>query len=80
MGPPGLEAGSGLETRDPKEIVSTDLKLYEAGGLKFAIAQVEVTNLVQLDEHLEGLRPGAERAAPAARIGLCDADGDGCGG
>lgn len=51
-----LRAGSGLETRHPQEIVSTDLKLYEAGGLKFAIAQVEVTNLVQLDERLETLR------------------------
>jgi manganese-dependent inorganic pyrophosphatase len=51
-----LRAGSGLETRDPQEIVSTDLKIYEAGGQKFAIAQVEVTNLVQLDEHLEPLR------------------------
>lgn len=51
-----LRAGSGLEARDPQEIVSTDLKIYEAGGLKFAIAQVEVTNLAQLDEHLEPLR------------------------
>jgi len=46
-----LRAGSGLATRDPDEVVSTDLKLYEAGGYKFAIAQVEVTDLLQLDEH-----------------------------
>lgn len=51
-----LNAGSGLETRLPQEIVSTDLKTYEAGGFKFAIAQVEVTNLVQLSERLEALR------------------------
>jgi manganese-dependent inorganic pyrophosphatase len=51
-----INAGSGLEARLPQEIVSTDLKTYQAGGLKFAIAQVEVTNLVQLGEHLEALR------------------------
>lgn len=47
-----LRAGAGLETRDPKDIVSSDLKTYEGGGLRFAAAQVEVTNLIQLDEHL----------------------------
>jgi manganese-dependent inorganic pyrophosphatase len=50
-----LKAGSGLETRDPGEIVNTDLKLYEAGGMRFAIAQVEVTDLLQVAEHQEGL-------------------------
>jgi manganese-dependent inorganic pyrophosphatase len=50
-----LQAGSGLAMRDPREVVSMDLKLYEAGGLKFAIAQVEVTDLLQLDEHRESL-------------------------
>jgi manganese-dependent inorganic pyrophosphatase len=46
-----LRAGSGLSTRDAKEIVSSDLKMYEAGGYRFAIAQVEVTDLLQLDDH-----------------------------
>ena len=50
-----LRAGTGLATRNPEEVVSTDLKQYEAGGLRFAIAQVEVTDLLQLDEHKEGL-------------------------
>jgi manganese-dependent inorganic pyrophosphatase len=47
-----LSAGAGLSNRDPKEIVSTDIKPYEAGGFKLAIAQAEVTDLVQLAEHL----------------------------
>ena len=47
-----LEAGAGLSRRDPEEIVSTDLKMYEAAGLKFAVAQAEVTDLMQLNEHL----------------------------
>lgn len=50
-----LRAGAGLSTRDPQEIVGTDLKLYEAGGFQFAISQAEVTDLQQLDEHLEAL-------------------------
>jgi manganese-dependent inorganic pyrophosphatase len=50
-----LHAGSGLATRDPQEIVNTDIKVYEAGGLNFAIAQAEVTDLLQLEEHLDEL-------------------------
>ncbi len=50
-----LSAGAGLSNRDPKEIVSTDIKPYEAGGFKLAIAQAEVTDLLQLSEHLEPL-------------------------
>jgi manganese-dependent inorganic pyrophosphatase len=51
-----LRAGAGLSMRDPEEIVSSDLKLYEANDQSFAIAQVEVTDLMQLDEHLETLK------------------------
>ena len=50
-----LRSGAGLATRDPNEVVSTDLKIYEAGGLNFAVAQAEVTDLRQLDEHLKPL-------------------------
>jgi manganese-dependent inorganic pyrophosphatase len=50
-----LQAGTGLSTRDPREIVSTDLKIYDSGSLQFLIAQVEVTDLMQLDEHLDVL-------------------------
>ena len=50
-----LSSGAGLSTRDPQEVVSSDLKLYEAGGFQFAVAQAEVTDLRQLDEHLESL-------------------------
>lgn len=51
-----LRAGTGLATRDPHEIISTDTKMYEAGGFRFAIAQVEVTDLIQLREHLNELK------------------------
>ena len=50
-----VRAGAGLEARSPDEIVSMDTKIYEAGGLRFSIAQVEVTDLMQLDEHRQEL-------------------------
>ncbi|MBM3152518.1 MAG: hypothetical protein FJZ96_10020 [Chloroflexi bacterium] len=51
-----LDASSGLSARTPEEIVSTDMKVYEAGGFRFAVAQAEVTDLVQLSEHLSSLK------------------------
>jgi manganese-dependent inorganic pyrophosphatase len=51
-----LGASAGLSARKPEEIVSTDLKLYESGRFRFAIAQAEVTDLMQLSEHLAELR------------------------
>jgi manganese-dependent inorganic pyrophosphatase len=56
-----LQSGAGLSTHDPEEIVSSDLKLYDAGGYNFAIAQVEVTDLIQLDEYLEELKAALNR-------------------
>ena len=50
-----LSAGAGLSNRKPEEIVSNDIKSYEAGGFRLAIAQAEVTDLMQLSEHLEPL-------------------------
>src|SRR5512145_1376602 len=50
-----LSAGAGLSNRSPEQIVSNDIKPYEAGGFHFAIAQAEVTDIVQLAEHLEPL-------------------------
>jgi manganese-dependent inorganic pyrophosphatase len=50
-----LGAGAGLSNRKPEEVVRTDIKEFEAGGYKFAIAQAEVTDLMQLREHQEPL-------------------------
>jgi manganese-dependent inorganic pyrophosphatase len=50
-----LDAGAGLSNRKPEEVVSTDIKPYVAGGFKFAVAQAEVTDLMQIGEHLEPL-------------------------
>jgi manganese-dependent inorganic pyrophosphatase len=56
-----VEAGAGLSARKPYEIVSTDIKTYTSGGFSFTIAQVEVTDLRQLDEHLEPLKEALEK-------------------
>jgi manganese-dependent inorganic pyrophosphatase len=50
-----LQAGASLSTHDPAKIVGADFKVYEAGGLKFGISQVEVTNYAQLEERLDEL-------------------------
>jgi manganese-dependent inorganic pyrophosphatase len=51
-----LGAGAGLSNRDPKDVVSTDIKPFDAAGFKFAVAQVEVTDILQLTEHLGPLQ------------------------
>jgi manganese-dependent inorganic pyrophosphatase len=51
-----LSAGAGLSNRDPKDVVSTDIKPFESGGYKFAVAQVEVTDLLQLTDYLTPLQ------------------------
>jgi len=45
-----LKVGAGLRTREPDSVVNGDLKIYESAGFKFGIAQVEVTDLVEMDE------------------------------
>jgi manganese-dependent inorganic pyrophosphatase len=50
-----LSAGAGLSNRDPKQVVSTDIKPFESNGYKFAVAQVEVTDLLQLTDHRASL-------------------------
>ncbi len=50
-----LSAGAGLSNRKPEEVVSTDIKPFESGGFKFAVAQAEVTDIMQLSEHLQPL-------------------------
>ncbi|MCX6058659.1 MAG: DHH family phosphoesterase [Chloroflexi bacterium] len=51
-----LSAGAGLSNRDAKDVVSTDIKPFEGGGSKFAVAQAEVTDIMQLTDHLEPLQ------------------------
>jgi manganese-dependent inorganic pyrophosphatase len=36
-------------------VVTSDLKIYDAAGMHFGISQVEVTDLVEVEEHLAPL-------------------------
>ena len=56
-----MKAGAGISTRDPDEIVTSDTKTYNSGGLNFGIAQAEVTDLVQVDKHLPELKEALEK-------------------
>ena len=50
-----VEAGAGLESRNPDEIMTQDLKQYEAGGYRFSIAQAEVTKFIDSEETKQAL-------------------------
>ena len=54
-----LAAGSGLGARAPREVVSTDMKLYTSGRYHFAIAQAEVSDLYEVTEN-----PGRVNQSP----------------
>jgi manganese-dependent inorganic pyrophosphatase len=51
-----LSAGAGLSSRDPMDVVTTDMKQYETESFRFAIAQAEVSELYELSEFLDPLR------------------------
>lgn len=51
-----LAAGSGLSSRDPIDVVTSDMKKYETESIRFAIAQAEVSDLYELNEFLDPLR------------------------
>ncbi len=50
-----LAAGSGLSARAPREIVRTDMKLYNGGQYTFSISQAEVSDLYEVTEYLAQL-------------------------
>lgn len=51
-----LSAGTGLSTRDPMDVVTSDMKKYDTDSIRFAIAQAEVSDLYELNEFLEPLK------------------------
>jgi manganese-dependent inorganic pyrophosphatase len=65
-----LAAGAGLAVRDVESIVNSDLKVYEGGGIKFGIAQVEVANLHEVSDRLEEIRGGLASLCQARGLAL----------
>jgi len=51
-----VTAGSGLTTQDPEAVVSTDMKIYETAGVRFAIAQAEVSDIYEIDALISPLK------------------------
>jgi len=51
-----LSASAGLSSRQPAEVVRGDMKEYVAGGYKFVISQVEVSDINEIGTHLNALR------------------------
>jgi len=65
-----LSAGAGLGARSGEEVISTDLKFYEANGHQAGIAQVEVTNFRELTPRLPELRRALEELAEKRGLAL----------
>jgi len=51
-----LKSGAGLITQEPDAVVSTDVKLYETAGIKFAIAQAETSDLYDIGDYIPRLQ------------------------
>ena len=51
-----FSATDGLTSRSPKDIISTDFKIFEEYGVRFGISQAETVTLAQLGEVKDKLR------------------------
>ncbi len=55
-----LSASAGLGTREPRDVVSSDMKIYRSGDYQFAVAQAEVSDLYEVSERLVPLNRALE--------------------
>ena len=55
-----LAAGTGLAARAPREVVTTDMKIYHSGQYQFAISQAEVNDQNEVTDHLTALTKALE--------------------
>lgn len=51
-----VTAGSGLSTRPAIDVVKNDMKVYTLDPYTFAISQAEVSDLVEVSEHIDDLQ------------------------
>ncbi len=65
-----LSSGTGLSAREVSSIITSDLKLYESGSFKFAIAQVEVPTLLELSERLNEIQSALDDYREAKGLAL----------
>ncbi len=72
-----LQAGISSYTRTPEEMVTGDYKEYEAAGVRFGIAQIEVTDMLEIETRLDEIhralqRQCAERGLSMAALMVTD--------
>ncbi|MFZ3150364.1 MAG: DHH family phosphoesterase [Anaerolineaceae bacterium] len=51
-----IQAGAGLMTQEPEAVVTTDMKIYETAGLKFALAQAETSDIYEIGDYIGKLQ------------------------
>jgi manganese-dependent inorganic pyrophosphatase len=72
-----LASGGGIGTRPAEELVQSDMKFFEEAGVRFSIAQVEVTSFADLPGRLGELQAAlgaaaAESGVPLALVMITD--------
>lgn len=63
-----LSASAGLANRTPEDVVTSDMKLYQAGRYNFAIAQAEVSDLNEVAKHLPALTKALEELREQKKV------------
>ncbi|MBN8619818.1 MAG: DHH family phosphoesterase, partial [Anaerolineae bacterium] len=65
-----LAAGAGLGSRPVEEIINTDIKYYEANGMSMGVAQVEITDVSELNERLSDILEGLNELVTTQKLTL----------
>ncbi len=63
-----LSASAGLANRTAEDVVTSDMKLYQAGRYNFAIAQAEVSDLNEVAKHLPALSLSLENLREQKKV------------
>ncbi len=63
-----LRAGAELASRPIESIVSGDFKEYDAGPVRFGVAQVEVTDMREIEERLDEIRKALTALEKGSRL------------
>ena len=66
-----FSSASSLAEQDPMKVVESDLKKYFEAGCRFAIGQVEVTNLVEIDSLKEKYIAAVEKERGISNLDWC---------
>ncbi|MEA4812119.1 MAG: DHH family phosphoesterase [Anaerolineaceae bacterium] len=51
-----VKAGAGIITQEPDSVVRSDMKVYESGNFRFAVAQAETSDIYELGDYVGKLQ------------------------